>query len=211
MANLQHGYTFTEHAIRDPANFNKLVDSASLNNVKNADLAAGNALPTLATRNSPITGETNVRSDYLLEYYYSGAWNQQPADVLYLTLQNNSAVNLTIGNVVVPDMSSAGGFVIPTIMNDPKTKALGVLLDDINAGSSGRVAYRGSVIVQLNNIVLPQSAGKLITLIDHTGFPAYSQLVATTGTMDSGNGDDTVFGILLQDGIGNTAYAYIWK
>jgi hypothetical protein len=220
MANFQHGHTFSEHSIRDPDAFNANVDAAQINNVGNADLATGVRLPTTVQPGSPITGEVYVndaqdvfffgqKTAHPLQFFYSGIWNDQEADLRFLTLTNNSAVDLVAGDVVVQDPADVGGFIIPTILHDHNTKPLGVLLDDIASGVSGRVAYYGVVLLNLSGIFSPQSAGFRVGLVDGTG-GFYSQNIATKGTIDI-DGYDNVFGVLLTDAVSNQAFAFIWK
>jgi hypothetical protein len=219
MATLQHGHTFTEHAIRDPDAFNANVDLASLNNVGNADLTSGVRLPTIVQPNSPITGEVYVNDSqdvtffgqktiHPLQFFYGGIWNDQESDLLYLTLTNNSGVDLVAGDVVVSDPVDDNGFDIVRSTTDNRSP-LGVLLDDISNGSSGRVAYYGVVLLNMSGIILPESAGKIVSVIGGVG-GFYNQNTATKGTPDSG-GLDNSFGILLSDSLSNQAWAFIWK
>jgi hypothetical protein len=219
MATLQHGHTFTEHAIRDPDAFNANVDLASLNNVGNADLTSGVRLPATVQPNSPITGEVYVNDSqdvtffgqktiHPLQFFYGGIWNDQESDLLYLTLTNNSGVDLVAGDVVVSDPVDDNGFDIVRSTTDNRSP-LGVLLDDISNGSSGRVAYYGVVLLNMSGIILPESAGKIVSVIGGVG-GFYNQNTATKGTPDSG-GLDNSFGILLSDSLSNQAWAFIWK
>jgi hypothetical protein len=218
MANFTKGYTFVEHSDRDPALFNRLVDQATLSNVWNNVLdATAIRIPWLIdVTGSPITGDIRVPANFLLQMYFSSQWNDMEGDVQSITLQNNSAVNLLIGDVVCADPASAGGFIIPTIKDDPiTTHPLGVLLDNINAGASGRVAYHGPVVIKANPS-FSFSAGNIFTLIDSVGSPsAYNQGAATSATPTGGGvvtlEDDRVFGVFLDGGVGGLTHAYIWK
>jgi hypothetical protein len=236
MANLQHGHTFTEHAIRDPAAFNANVDAAMLNNVGNADLTTGVRLPTVVQPGSPITGEVYVNDAqdvfffgqkriHPLQFFYGGIWNDQAVDTKFLTLTNNSAVDLTAGCVVFADPTDVNGFIIPTIANDSVTsRPLGVLLDDIATGASGRVAYYGVVLVNVYNIFGSSDAGfRLYAGDKDISLGHYHQDIATAGTSlpdsDGSATSDGIFGMLLGDstsalgsgGFTGQGFAFIWK
>ena len=217
MANFQKGYTFTPHDVVTPNKLNNLTDQGSLNNVWNNVVAAAAHIPWLIDSiGSPITGDVRIPSTYLLEAYYSGAWNTQESELVYLTLQNNSAVNLVAGNVCCADPASAGGFIIPTFLNvTPATRPLGVLLDNINAGASGRVAYRGEVILNLNPYFGNAKAGSLLIIAtDILGSGTYDQAASIVGTAVEEAlyfTSDRVFGIMLGDQVGTTCTAFIWK
>lgn len=217
MANFTKGHTWTEHEIISPTSYNNLVDLANLGNVWNNVLdAATIRIPWLVDAiGSPVTGDIRVPAAFLLELYFSGIWNAQEAEPASITLQNNSAVNLLAGDVVCADPASAGGFIIPTIKDDPvTTHPLGVLLDDTNAGASGRVCYHGPVVVKGSGLSLPVT-GHLFTLTDKTqgGSPVYNQAIATAATDVSVVAeDDRVFGIFLDEPTGSgLTSAWIWK
>jgi hypothetical protein len=219
MANFTRGHNWTVHETIAPGSYNNHVDLATLSNVWNNVLnSSAIRLPWLVdATGSPITGDIRVPITYLLEFYFSSQWNVAEGDVQSITLQNNSAVNLLIGDVVCQDNNSAGGFLIPTIKDSTDTShPIGVLLDNVNAGASGRVAYHGPVLVKPNG-ALSYNAGNVFTLVDSAGGPpVYSQAAATSATPTGGGAlypeDDRVFGIFLTSGAGTSlTQAYIWK
>ena len=221
MANFTKGHVFTEHEAVSASSLNDLVDKAALSNVWNNTLdASAIRIPWLVDAiGSPVTGDIRVPASYLLEMFFSSQWNAQEGDVLSTTMQNNSGVNLLTGDVVCQDNTTAGGFIIPLIKDDPTTHHVaGVLLDDVAAGASGRVAYHGVVFVKPNANV-SYAAGNIFTLTDNWNFEhgaTYNQAVATAATPTGGGAiapeDDRTFGMFMDSGVGSLlTRAYIWK
>ena len=148
MANVTPGYAFTEHERPSPTSLHALIESAALNNVVNADLASGTRIAHAATPGSPITGDLLIGSDFLLDLYYSAAFNGEPDDAISLTLLNDSGSGANQGCPVLLAPT------VPTRFHMLSQYAnrffpIGVTAAFIGAALSGSVVVRGTASVRV--------------------------------------------------------------
>ena len=214
MADLTPGIDFTGKTTASVAQMHQLVDSAYLNNVKNADLVSGVRLINITTPGSPATGDVRIDATGLLEFYFNSTWNAQPARDLKLSMVNNSGVNLFTGDVVVADHTLTNAFTRPSL--NPAPDVVGVLAENITAGSTGLILVRGIGNVR---VVPPIDSGKGPGLL--LGGPDGSLSGITTkvaAILQNGgkatDGRSDVFGItLIATTSGATEYVtcFIWK
>lgn len=197
MATLTKGYTFTEHERVTVAALHALVESATLNNVANADLVAGLRIINSATPGSPITGDMLIGSDYLLDLYYSGAFNGQPDGSVALTLTNNSAATINQGCPVVISPGDPTKF---KLMSEFASRLypLGVAAANIGIGVSGSIVVNGYGYIRMRGNFAP---GDFIRY--DSDFPGQNCVVTTTPMSDS-------FAMALESG-GPTAGTLCWS
>ena len=148
MGTITPGYSFTEHERPSPTTLHALIESAALNNVVNDDLASGVRIAHSATPGSPITGDLLIGSDFLLDLYYSSAFNGQPSEALSLTLQNDSASSALKGCPVVLSPAVPSRFKLMSEFSS-RLYPIGVTEGIIAAASSGSVALQGTALVRV--------------------------------------------------------------
>ena len=214
MADLTPGIDFTGKTTVSVAQMHQLVDSAFINNVKNADLVSGVRLVNITTPGSPATGDVRIDAAGLLEFYFNSTWNVQPSGQLKLSMVNNSGVNLATGDVVVADHTLTNAFTRPSL--NPAPDVVGVLAENINAGDTGNVLVRGVGNVR---VVLPveyaRTSGYLLGGPDGSlsGITTKVAAILQNGSKAT-DGRSDVFGISLTPASGGATEivtCFIWK